>query len=102
MTEAQFLAEASSAGYQAPVEVQYEAGYRRDLHEHPFDALARITSGQISLVVDGQTACYAAESVFRLPAYTPHVEFAGSEGVRYWAARRPVAVGDGQPSAGAA
>ena len=60
-------------------------------HQHPFDACAMITAGDITLVVDAVSTSYGTGDVFRLPAGTPHHEAAGPQGVSYLSGRRPVA-----------
>ena len=68
--------------------VEREAAYALADHSHPFDACALITSGDITLVVDGVATTYLAGDIFRLPAGTPHEEFAGAQGVIYRVGRR--------------
>ncbi len=66
-------------------------GYALGEHQHPFDACALITAGDITLVVDGTARKYAVGDVFRLPAGIVHHESAGPSGVSYLVGRRMVA-----------
>ncbi len=88
MTQSEFEAEALANGYAAPVEVSKAVGYQMGNHDHPFDAFALITAGQIDIGVAGVVASYRAGEVFRLPRQTVHTEAAIEHGVTYLAARR--------------
>ena len=59
------------------------SGYQLGEHQHPFDACALVTDGQITLVVAGVSSTYAAGDVFRLAAGTSHLECVGPHGVTY-------------------
>ena len=65
-------------------------GYALGEHDHPFDACALITQGDITLVINGVVTNYAVGQIFRLPAGTLHHESAGPAGVSYIAARKEV------------
>ena len=71
--------------------VERAAGYTLGEHQHPFDACALITAGDITLVVDGAARKYAAGDIFRLPAGVVHTESSGPAGVNYLVGRRMVA-----------
>ena len=71
--------------------VDRAVGYALGEHQHPFDACALITAGDITLVVDGTSRNYAAGDIFRLPAGVVHQENAGPDGVSYLVGRRLVA-----------
>ena len=73
------------------VSVDKPAGYAMGEHQHPFDACALITAGEISLLVDGVSKAYAVGDIFHLPAGTPHHEIAPT-GVTYLVGRRQVMV----------
>ena len=64
------------------------AGYKLDEHQHSFDACALITSGEITLVTDGQSRAYKVGDIFRMPAGKVHLESAGPNGVTYLVGRR--------------
>ena len=86
-----FHAELQANGFDEAVPVDRPIGYAMGEHQHPFDACAFITAGDITLVVDGVSSHYRVGDVFRLPAGTPHLEAAGPQGVSYLSGRRPVA-----------
>jgi quercetin dioxygenase-like cupin family protein len=71
--------------------VQRPAGYALGEHQHPFDACALITAGDITLVVDGAAQNYAVGDIFRLAAGVVHLETAGPAGVSYTVGRRMAA-----------
>ena len=88
MTQSEFEAAVLAEGYDAPVHIERPVGYSLGIHQHPFDAWALITAGDITLVVNGAATRYAAGECFRLPAGTDHEEGAGPDGVAYISARR--------------
>ena len=91
MTNQEFHDELKASGFDAAVAIDRPVGYAMDEHQHPFDACAMITAGDITLVVDSVSTRYGTGDVFRLPAGTPHHEAAGPQGVSYLSGRRPVA-----------
>ena len=86
----EFHDELKTQGFDEAVAVDRPIGYVLGEHEHPFDACALITAGDITLVVDGVSSHYRTGDVFRLPAGTPHLEAAGPQGVSYLSGRRQV------------
>lgn len=88
MTLDDFLQEARSKGYAEPVEVRQPVGYQMGGHDHPFDAFALITQGQLDIGVDGVVTPYRVGDVFRLARGTRHTESAIDHGAVYLAARR--------------
>ena len=68
--------------------VERQIGYALGEHQHPYDVCALITSGAITLVVEGVSTTYAVGDIFRLPAGTVHHESAGPTGANIWAGRR--------------
>ena len=86
----EFNDELAANRFDAAIPIERPVGYALDVHQHPFDACAFITAGDITLVVDGVSTRYAAGDVFRLPAGTPHLESAGPNGVAYLSGRRAV------------
>ncbi len=86
-----FHDELQANGFDVAVPVDRAIGYAIGEHQHPFDACALITAGDITLVVGGVSSHYREGDVFRLPAGTPHGEAAGPQGVSYLSGRRPVA-----------
>ena len=59
-------------------------------HSHPFDVLALVLEGDITLTVDGNARTYRAGDEFSMQAGCPHVEDVGPAGVKYLVGRRPV------------
>lgn len=70
--------------------VERAIGYSLGEHQHPFDACALVTSGDITLVVNGVPRFYGVGDVFSLPAGMVHHENAGPAGVSYLVGRRQV------------
>ena len=68
--------------------VEKPVGYAMGEHQHPFEACALITQGDITLTVRGVSTTYSVGDVFRLPAQTPHDENASALGVTYLAGRK--------------
>jgi quercetin dioxygenase-like cupin family protein len=58
-------------------------------HSHPFDVLALVLEGDITLTVDGKVRTYRVGEEFSMKARYPHVEDVGAAGVRYLVGRRP-------------
>lgn len=88
MNPTEFEAALRVEAFAPAVLVEKPVGYSMGEHQHPFDALALITQGSLSITVDGQEHVYLAGDVFRLPANTPHLESAIPHGVSYLAGRR--------------
>ena len=86
-----FHDELKANGFDEALVIDRPIGYAMGAHQHPFDACALITAGDITLVVDGVSTRYGAGDVFRLAAGTPHHEAAGLQGVSFLSGRRPVA-----------
>jgi quercetin dioxygenase-like cupin family protein len=59
-------------------------------HSHPFDVLALVLEGDITLTVEGSARTYRAGEEFSMNARCPHVEDIGPSGVKYLVRRRPV------------
>ena len=93
MNQATFEAALAAQGYAPAVLVQKPVGYEMGEHQHPFDAFALITEGEITIEVAGIKQSYAAGSTFQLPANTPHHESAIAHGVSYLAGRRELRKG---------
>lgn len=88
MDRAAFEASLRAEHYGEITTVTRDVGYQLGAHQHPFDACALITAGEITLVVDGQSRTYRVGDIFRLPAGTEHLESAGPQGVSYLVGRR--------------
>ena len=84
----EFEASLKAEGFGEIATVDRPAGYGLGEHQHPFDACALVTAGDITLVLNGVATQYLAGQIFRLPAGTPHHETVGAEGVQYRVGRR--------------
>jgi hypothetical protein len=93
MKREDFEAVLASQGYAPAVLMQQPIGYALDVHQHPFDAFALITQGEITIEVDGISSSYPAGTTLQLSANTPHKESASLHGVSYLAGRRSVSQG---------
>ena len=91
MNTQEFHDELKANGFDAAVAIDRPTDYVMGEHQHPFDACAMITAGDITLVVGGVSTRYVIGDVFRLAAGTVHHEAAGPQGVSYLSGRRPVA-----------
>lgn len=58
-------------------------------HKHPFDVLALVLEGDITLTIAGKARTYRAGEEFSMPAGCAHIEDTGPSGVRYLVGRRP-------------
>ena len=59
-------------------------------HAHPFDVLAMVLEGEITLTVNGAARTYRPGSEFSMQAGCRHIEDIGPAGVKYLVGRRPV------------
>lgn len=91
MKHEEFESMLKAEGYTTITPIERPVGYALGEHDHPFDACALITRGEITLTVNGVATTYAAGDIFRLPARTLHLESAGPAGVSYISGRREVA-----------
>jgi quercetin dioxygenase-like cupin family protein len=57
-------------------------------HSHPFDVLALVLDGDITLSVEGSARTYRAGEEFSMKAGCKHIEDVGSAGVKYLVGRR--------------
>ena len=90
MSPDEFQATLQADHYGEIVTIDRPVGYQLGEHQHPFDACALITAGEITLVVAGTSRTYAVGDIFRLSAGISHLERAGPDGVSYLVGRRQV------------
>jgi quercetin dioxygenase-like cupin family protein len=90
MDRAQFEARLRAEGYPEVRENEMQANRRNPEHEHPFDVLALVLEGDITLTIGGTARTYRAGEEFALQAGCRHVEDIGPRGVKYLVGRRPV------------
>ena len=58
-------------------------------HTHPFDVLALVLEGDITLTIGGAARTYRAGDEFSMKAGCRHIENVGPQGVKYLVGRRP-------------
>jgi quercetin dioxygenase-like cupin family protein len=90
MNTQEFEASLKAGNYEEITQVSKEVGYQMGEHQHPFDARALITAGQIDIAVDGVSKAYKVGDVFSLPAGVMHTEDASQLGVSYLVGRRRI------------
>jgi len=88
-TAAVFEARLKTEGYPEIRTNQLPANCHNAEHSHPFDVLALVLEGDITLTVEGSARTYRAGDEFSLQAGRKHVEDAGPGGVKYLVGRRP-------------
>ena len=88
MNTQDFEAQLKAENFDEIVTLEKPVGYAMGEHQHPFEARALITKGDITLVVEGVSTIYGVGDVFRLPAQTPHHENAAPHGVTYLVGRK--------------
>jgi len=90
MDRAVFEARLRAEGFPEIRENELQAGRHNAEHSHPFDVLALVLEGDITLTVQGEARTYRTGDEFSMKAGCPHVEDAGARGVRYLVGRRPL------------
>jgi quercetin dioxygenase-like cupin family protein len=90
MDREKFEARLRAEGYPEIRENELPAHRRNPEHEHPFDVLALVLEGDITLTIAGEARTYRAGDQFSMPAGCRHVEDIGDRGVKYLVGRRPV------------
>ena len=88
MNSEQFLQLLRLDGFPDPVEVQQIPNGRLDVHEHPFEVMALVIEGDITIDIDGVSKDYRAGEIFHLEFKEPHAESYGPQGVKYLASRK--------------
>lgn len=90
MDRDQFTARLQAEGYPEIRINELEPNRRNAEHQHPFDVLALVLEGEITLTVEGRARTYRAGEEFSMQAGCRHVEDIGPQGVKYLVGRRPV------------
>lgn len=90
MDKTSFEARLRAEGYPEIRTNELPPNKRNAEHSHPFDVLALVLEGDITLTVDGGARTYRAGDEFSMKAGCPHVEDVGASGVKYLVGRRPV------------
>jgi quercetin dioxygenase-like cupin family protein len=89
MDTAAFESRLKSEGYTEIRTNSLEAKKHNPEHSHPWDVLALVLDGDITLTIDGKPTKYGTGQQFTMQAGCLHVEDAGPQGVRYLVGRRP-------------
>ena len=87
--EKSFAARLRSEGFPEIRTNQLAPGCHNDEHSHPFDVLALVLDGEITLTVEGKARRYGVGDEFAMKAGCKHIEDVGPQGVRYLVGRRP-------------
>jgi quercetin dioxygenase-like cupin family protein len=90
MDPSSFEARLKAEGYPEIRTNQMEPNCHNIEHTHPFDVLALVLEGDITLTVAGKARTYRAGDEFSMKAGCGHVEDVGPQGVKYLVGRRRV------------
>lgn len=77
-----FEAERATKGYDAATK-SMDPAMQLDDHTHDFDVRGLVTSGEISITVDGETRRYRVGDQFTMAAGCVHSEVVGRDGVTF-------------------
>ncbi|KAB8307835.1 MULTISPECIES: cupin domain-containing protein [Rahnella] len=88
MTENEFRLLLVDNGFDEPVLVEREPLIRLEKHAHPFEAMAFILSGEITITTQNGFRTYCAGEIFHLQPNEMHEEEFGDQGVRYLSGRK--------------
>jgi quercetin dioxygenase-like cupin family protein len=86
--EKSFEARLRTEGYPEIRTNQLKPNCHNAEHSHPFDVLALVLDGDITLTVEGKARRYGPGDEFAMKAGCRHVEDVGPKGVRYLVGRR--------------
>jgi quercetin dioxygenase-like cupin family protein len=88
MTEQEFRKLLAEQGFDEPLLIERAAAAQLDNHVHPFEALALILSGDITISTEQGDTTYHPGETFHLQPNELHREAFGPQGVRYLAGRK--------------
>jgi len=88
MTEHEFRKLLAEQGFDEPLLVERAASAQHDNHVHPFEALALILSGDITISTEQGDTTYHPGETFHLQPNELHREAFGLQGVSYLAGRK--------------
>ena len=78
-----------TAGYDHITERGWEPNTKLEERTHPFDAIAIVIQGEMTLGVKGsEPRKLFTGDIFNIAANTPHYEQYGQNGTTYWVARK--------------
>jgi quercetin dioxygenase-like cupin family protein len=83
-----FEQQARKEGFDEVVERDWPPATELDTHTHAFAVKAVVVRGEMWLTVGDSTRHLHAGDTFELARDAPHAERYGSEGTKYWVARR--------------
>ena len=89
MTHSEFEARLKAEGFPEILTNGLPPNRHNPEHSHPFDVLALVLEGAITLTVAGQARTYGVGDEYSMKAGCPHIEDVGPAGVKYIAGRRP-------------
>lgn len=90
MDRSSFEARLKAEGYPEIRTNEMRPNSRNAEHSHPFDVLALVLEGDITITVDGSARTYRVGDEFSMKAGRRHVEDIGPGGVKYLVGRRPI------------
>jgi quercetin dioxygenase-like cupin family protein len=88
MTENEFRKLLAQQGFDEPLLIERAGSAQLDNHVHPFEALALILSGGITISTEQGDTTYHPGDTFHLQPNELHREAFGPQGVRYLAGRK--------------
>ena len=88
MKEADYRTALAEKGFDEPVLVKRDADAHLDGHTHPFEAMAYILEGEITIITEASAKTYHAGEVFHLQSNEFHREEFGPGGVTYLSGRK--------------
>lgn len=88
MTENEFRQLLKEKGFDQPVLVEREPETHLHQHTHPFEAMALILEGDITICKEIDEITYSTGDVFHLLINEPHHEYFGKRGVKYLSGRK--------------
>lgn len=88
MTEHEFRKLLAEQGFDEPLLIERAASAQLDNHVHPFEALALILTGNITISTEQGDTTYHPGETFHLQPNELHREAFGPQGVSYLAGRK--------------
>ena len=89
MDTPEFEQQLAGRGFGKPIPGTYEPHCFNDFHTHAFDVRGLITSGEMTLTMQGKATTYRPGDIFTMPVGVPHQENVGADGVEYVWGRSP-------------
>jgi len=89
MDAPEFKQQLAERGFSTPIPGDYPANCFNDFHTHPFDVRGLITSGEMTLTMQGKAISFRPGEIFTMPVGVPHQENVGPDRVEYIGGRSP-------------